>query len=172
MKKNQLFVLIASAGLLGGCAATLTPTGEIYTEALLPVDSTTIIVEENYPLIAYGPRYRPAPPPRPRGALRPGPRFPSHGFGRPRHHYGAPGQHRSPGQHRAPGVKGPRSFHQTGTGPTGPQINNRKQGPSGRTGGSQAIRGPQQKGFHPHGSQQSPRGPQQSTRGPNPRGPR
>ncbi|MBQ8032890.1 MAG: hypothetical protein IJ266_02910, partial [Elusimicrobiaceae bacterium] len=116
MQKRKLLVLVACAGLLGGCAATLTPTGDVYTEALLPVDTTVVV--ESYPLIAYGPRphFRPAPPPRHRGHLRPGPHFaPTHrSHHRPHVRYGAPGQHRSPGQHRAPGVRGPHAPHHVG----------------------------------------------------------
>jgi len=158
MKKHKLLILVAAAGLLGGCAATLTPTGEIYTEALLPVDTTVVV--ESYPLVAYGPRphYRPAPP---RGGLRPGPRY------HPPVHYG------TPGQHRAPGVFGPRtphrqgSFHNTRPGPQGAFHPNRPgaQGPQVR-GGQQPK--PGGLGGRPQGS----RGPQQNTRSPHARGPR
>lgn len=160
MQKRKLLVLVACAGLLGGCAATLTPTGDVYTEALLPVDTTTVVVE-SYPLIAYGPRphFRPAPPPRHRGHLRPGPHFapvhrPHH---RPHVRYGAPGQHRSPGQHRAPGVRGPRSPHhagpfiRTGSRPQGAHQSRGPQGPSGRPqGGSHGQ-------DHAHGPNRGPR---------------
>ena len=159
MNKHKLLVLVATAGLLGGCAATLTPTGEIYTEALLPVDTTVVV--ESYPLVAYGPRphYQPAPAPRPhRGSLRPGPHFapsygPRHGHHRPVHYYGAPGQHRSPGQHRAPGIRGPRtpnepgSHFKTGHRPQGPQARGGQHKPSGSAGRPQGSR-PAQPGTH------------------------
>ena len=150
MTKRKLLLLLMTTGLLGGCAGTLTPTGDIYTEALLPVESTTVVVE-SYPLVAYGPRYIPAPPPR--GRLRPGPY-------RPQAHYAAPGHHRAPGQHRAPGVKGPRTsrgsgpFLKAGHGAQRPQARG-GQRPSGFSG-------------RPQGS----RGPQSSSHGPSSRGPR
>ena len=149
MKKHNLFVLLAATGLLGGCAATLTPAGDIYTEALLPVDTTTVIVE-SAPLVAYAPRpMGPAIGHRPRGSVRPGPHFGSHRG--PSARYGAPGQHRSPGQHRAPGVRGPRQAHHGAYGNPGR--------PSGQAPKTQ--RGPQ--GSH---------GPRQNSHGPSSRGPR
>lgn len=157
MNKRNLLVLVAATGMLGGCAATLTPAGDIYTEALLPIDTTTVIVE-SAPLVAYGPRphYRPAPPPRSRGAVRPGPHFGPHRG--PSVRYGAPGQHRSPGQHRAPGVRGPRTPHHGSYGNAG------FRGP--RPSGQQARPGKAQHG--PQGSH----GPRQNAHGPNSRGPR
>ena len=155
MKKHNLLVLLAATGLLGGCAATLTPTGEIYTEALLPVDTTVVV--ESYPLVAYGPRphYQPALPPAHRGSLRPGPHFGPH---RGPSRYGAPGQHRSPGQHRAPGVRGPRTPHHGSYGNPG----FRGQRPSGQAGPGKTQRGPQ--GSH---------GPRQNSHSaPSSRGPR
>ncbi len=151
MKNNKLLVLVATTALLGGCMATVTPAGDVYTEALLPVDTTVIV--ESAPLVAYGPRphYRPAPPPRPRGVVRPGPHF---GPRRPSVRYGAPGQHRSPGQHRAPGVRGPQTRHGT---PSfrGPQSH----GPKQQAGHPQGPRGQN----HPRpGGQNSARGPQRS----------
>ncbi len=158
MTKRKLLLLLMTTGLLGGCAATLTPTGDIYTEALLPVESTTVVVE-SYPLLAYGPRYRPAPP---RGGLRPGPHFAPHGPAhyRPHARYAAPGHHRAPGQHRAPGVKGPRTSHgsgpilKAGSGPQGPQARGGQPRTSGFSGRPQGSRGPQS---NSHGS--SSRGP-------------
>ncbi len=149
MKKHKLLILVAAAGLLGGCAATLTPTGEIYTEALLPVDTT--VVMGSYPVVAYGPRphYRhSATPSKPRGSLRHEPRSSHH---RPTVHYGAPGQHRSPGQHRAPGVKGPHKPHGPGS------FQTHRPGPQG----SQAKGGPRR----PSGFSGRPQGAQQNTRG-------
>ena len=168
MKKHKLLILVAATGLLGGCAATLTPAGDVYTEALLPVD-TTVIVERG-PLVAYGPRphYQPAPPPVHRGSLQPGPRFapaphrpgphfkPGPGHHQPVHHYGAPGQHRSPGQHRAPGVRGPRTPHQPGafqpnrSGAPGSQAQGKPRGPFGTAGRPQDSHGPQQNSRGPH----------------------
>ena len=152
MTKRKLLLLLMTTGLLGGCAATLTPTGEIYTEALLPVESTTVVVE-SYPLLAYGPHYRPAPP---RGRLRPGP-----ASYRPHFGYSAPGPRRAPshyrasGQHRAPGIKAPRTSHgsgpffKAGHGSQGPQARGGQQKPSGFSGRSQGSRGPQS---NSHGS--------------------
>lgn len=156
MKKHNLLVLLAATGLLGGCAATLTPTGDIYTEALLPVDTTTVIVE-SAPLVAYAPRpVGPAIGHHPRGGLRPGPYFgPCPG---PSVRYGAPGQHRSPGQHRAPGVRGPRAPHHGSYGI--PSFRGQ------RTSGQQARPGKTQ-----HGPQ-AQHGPRQNAHGPNSRGPR
>ena len=152
MIKRKLLLLVMTTGLLGGCAATLTPTGEIYTEALLPVESTTVVVE-SYPLLAYGPHYRPAPP---RGGLRPGPApyRPHFGYAAPGPRR-TPGYHRAPGQHRAPGVKGPRtshgsgSFFKTGSRPQGPQARGGQQRPSGFSGRPQGSRGLQS---NSHGS--------------------
>lgn len=144
MKKHNLFVLVVATGLLGGCAATLTPTGDIYTEALLPVDTTVIV--ERAPLVAYGPRpMRPVVGHCPRGSVRPGSYYGSHRG--PSVRYGAPGQHRSPGQHRAPGVRGPRSQHHGSYDTPG----FRGQRPSGQAGRPQTQHGSQ--GSHgSHGS--------------------
>lgn len=147
MKKHNLLVLLAATGLLGGCAATLTPAGDIYTEALLPVDTTTVIVE-SAPLVAYAPRpMGPAIGHHPRGSVRPGPHFGPHRG--PSVRYGAPGQHRSPGQHRAPGVRGPRTQHNGSYGTPGV----RGQRPSGQQAGpGKTQHGPQGSQSHSHGS--------------------
>ncbi len=150
MKNTKLLMLVAATALLGGCMATVTPTGDVYTEALLPVDTTVIV--ERAPLVAYGPRphFRSAPPPRPRGHLRPGAHFVSARGPHHRSHarYGAPGQHRSPGQHRAPGVRGPKTRHITPSfrgGPPNTGRSNMRGTPKGTNlvpGGKTAPTGP------------------------------
>ena len=149
MQKRKLLVLVACAGLLGGCAATLTPTGEVYTEALLPIDTTTVIVERA-PLMAYAPRpIGPAMGHHPRGGLRPGPHF--------RPHRGPAVRHAAPGQHRAPGIRGPRTSHHGFYG----NPSARGQRPSGQARSGKPQHGPQ--GSH---------GARQNTHGPSSRGPR
>lgn len=149
MKRHNLLFLVAATCLLGGCAATLTPTGEIYTEALLPVDTTVIVEREA--LVAYGPR--PVPPRvinhHPRGSVRPGPHH--------RFHHGPSVRQGVPGQHRAPGVRGPRPSHRGSHGTPGFQG----QRPSGQAGRPQAQHGPQ--GSHTSG---------QNSHGSHSRGPR
>ena len=43
MTIHQTMLLLASTCFLGGCTATITPRGEIYTEAYLPAE--TVVVE-------------------------------------------------------------------------------------------------------------------------------
>ena len=150
MKKHQLLVLVAASGLLGGCAATITPRGEVYTEAYWA--EPTVVVETYTPTvmvplkphpvgpIAKGPHYhRPAVRP-----VRQGPRVtvPRPHANRPPVHYGAPGQHRSPGQHRAPGIRGPRTHRRPAIG---------GQSSKGQHGPLNNIRGPQQNVSRPQG---------------------
>ena len=75
--KLKMITLLLLTGLLGGCMATITPEGDIYTEALLP----TPVVVESYPrpVFVSAPHYRPHPRPwgpmvsrRPHHGYRPG----------------------------------------------------------------------------------------------------
>lgn len=71
MTIHQTMLLLASTCLLGGCTATITPRGEIYTEAYLPAE--TVVVESyTTPVVV------PVAVPRPVGPLASVPR---HRFG-------------------------------------------------------------------------------------------
>ena len=79
--KLKMMTLLLLTGLLGGCMATITPSGEIYTEALVP--TSTVVVERSYsrPVFVSAPHHRARPMgpivSRPRPGHRPG--------GQPRH---------------------------------------------------------------------------------------
>lgn len=66
----KIGTLIVLAGLVGGCTATITPRGDIYTEALLP----TVVVESPRPVFVS----RHHPPMRPRGPVVSGRSFHRH----------------------------------------------------------------------------------------------
>ncbi len=83
--------LLLATLLLGGCMATITPSGDVYTEAYVP--SSTVVVESyTTPVFISAPR-RPAP--RPIGPIVSGRRYPGHASHRPAPH----GQHRGPQGH-------------------------------------------------------------------------
>ena len=86
--KRKLFVCLLLAGFTGGCAATITPRGEIYTEALFP---TAVVVEHSYHRAVVPPPHRPV-------ARHFGPIVSRHRYGG-----GGPGHH----GHTRPGPKGP-----------------------------------------------------------------
>ncbi len=83
--KLKIWTLIALAGLVGGCTATITPRGDIYTEALLPA----VVVESPRPVFVSR-HHRPARPmgpvvsgrtfhrPSPRGHISHYPSIPGH----------------------------------------------------------------------------------------------
>ena len=73
--KLKIMTILLLTGLLGGCMATVTTSGEIYTEALLPAP---VVVERSYsrPVFVSAPRHhhRPMGPIafKPRPGHRPG----------------------------------------------------------------------------------------------------
>ena len=76
MTIHQTMLLLAGTCLLGGCTATLTPSGDIYAQAYLPaqnvvVESYTpnVVVESYTPTVVV-----PVAPPRPLGPVARGPR--------------------------------------------------------------------------------------------------
>ena len=80
MTIHQTMLLLAGTCLLGGCTATITPRGEIYTEAYLPAE--TVVVESyTTPVVV------PVAAPRPLGPLASAPRPHSSG---PRLHTATP----------------------------------------------------------------------------------
>ena len=54
MKLFKSVLLLATVVVLGGCAATVTPRGDVYTELLVP---STVVVERRPP-VAFVPAHR------------------------------------------------------------------------------------------------------------------
>ncbi len=80
MKLLKPAFLLATVVVLGGCTATITPRGDIYTEAYFP---STVVVESAPVVWVHHP---PRPAPRPMGPYASsrryhGPAFPGHGPG-------------------------------------------------------------------------------------------
>ena len=76
--KLKIMTILLLAGLTGGCMATITPDGNIYTEALVPT-STVVVESYSRPVFVSAPaRPRPhhvgpiASRPRPHGHSFPG----------------------------------------------------------------------------------------------------
>ena len=61
---KKLLFLFPSVLFAGGCAATLTPSGDIYTELLVPT-STVIVEERPAPVVVSAPPPAIVPAPRP-----------------------------------------------------------------------------------------------------------
>ena len=80
--KLKIMTILLLTGLTGGCMATITPDGSIYTEALIP--SPTVVVESHpRPVFVSAPSR-----PRPMGPIA----------SRPRHHGTVSHGHSSPGR--------------------------------------------------------------------------
>lgn len=63
----KITTLLLLTGLAGGCTATLTPYGDVYTEALIP----SPVIVESYPRTVFvSPAHRPGP--RPMGPIASG----------------------------------------------------------------------------------------------------
>ena len=89
--KLKIVALLALTGLVGGCTATITPRGDIYTEALLPA-----VVVESYPQPVFVSKpHRPAP--RPLGPIVSGRRYSGHSSARHSSH-GFPRGPQGPGR--------------------------------------------------------------------------
>lgn len=98
MTIHQTMLLLASTCLLGGCTATITPRGEIYTEAYLPAE--TVVVESyTTPVVV------PVAIPRPVGPLASVPRH--HGGHQPKAVVHRPTGHKQPAAGHASKGKNP-----------------------------------------------------------------
>ncbi len=84
--KLKILTLLAVTALVGGCTATITPRGDIYTEALVPT-----VVVESHPRPVF---VSPHPHPRPFGPIVSGRRYPGRTHAEPHHPPHRPGHRR------------------------------------------------------------------------------
>ncbi|MBR5151327.1 MAG: hypothetical protein IKW71_00640 [Elusimicrobiaceae bacterium] len=92
--KIKILSMLLVTGLVSGCMATITPSGEVYTEALL----APAVVVESYPqpiFVSAPARHHP----RPMGPIATGHRYNRHTPARPAHH-GSSHRPQGTGHHR------------------------------------------------------------------------